>query len=217
MQSNAEMLHSRVGLTQVQCLPSGTAASSFSSCLCSLGSRRMNPLTPKRCLLWFSETILKQLLEDDSTKYFRNGFRWGESHTVWCWNQIPVWDLTASADENSELRMGGCLQSFTHSSGSLVLSQNAIKGTSVFKETNCTTTLQKTTALRGCSCQTSLISFLRSPPGMVQPRPSWETMAAAFNAITTVFSHSPHLFSNLLPQCLRQGCLHSQQQWYLMV
>lgn len=29
---------------------------------------------------------------------------------------------------------------------------------------------------------------------MVQPRPPWETTAAAFNAITAVFSHSPHLF-----------------------
>lgn len=79
------------------------------------------------------------------------------------------------------------------SSSTLILSQSAVKGTSHFKETNSTTTLQNSTASRECSCQTSLISFPLSPPDMVPLHPSWETMAAAFNAITAVFSHSPHL------------------------
>lgn len=115
---------------------------------------------------------------------------------MWCWNQVPVEDLAAGPGESPQLRMGGHLQSFTQvaSSSTLILSQSAGKGTSFLKETKCTTTLQNSTALRGCSCQTSLISFPLSPPGMVQLQPSWETMAAAFNAITAVFSHSPHLF-----------------------
>lgn len=70
-----------------------------------------------------------------------------------CRPQMPIWDLAAGADEavvidSPQLKMGGQLQGFAHSPGSLISVPSSspgqlIKGTSLLREMNCTTNLHK--------------------------------------------------------------------------
>lgn len=139
------------GLTQDQLLASSTAAPalrptpSLSPCVPQDPGKWNQSL--QMGVFWFFETILKQLLEDNWTKYYRNDFRPGEEHTEVLAQGALVWPGCRcwwSSAGSPQLKMDGLLCVFAHKQPYLSsFPKELIKGTSLFKEINCTTNLHK--------------------------------------------------------------------------
>lgn len=174
------------------------AANSFAFSLGSPGSGRTKPLTQEGCLLWFAETILKQLLEDDWAENYRSGFRPGEGHTVWCWHQMPVWDLPARAEQAavtapSSKRVASCGGLLT---AQVALSQYPPPLPGSLSKWHHSLKQWIILQIHTKHCQTSPASFSLPPPGTMQPHLTWETMAiGSFNTITAVFQPFARSFS----------------------